>query len=328
MLFALFVALTASRVFTAPLWGDELRTWRDGIEKPLIDVVTWHHNNDHAPLGHLLARGGAAIFGVDHAWSLRLGAWLCALACVPAIWRLGRTLDSDAVGLLMAALLVVDPNIVFQSTQARMYPPLLLASILALTAAARLFRFTLHHLRGRAGGDGNACRRSRCSPSSLVNRPVVALADLRRPRCGPPHRDLRRRSQPTESTEWLGRPDRRRRRNGSRRTRHSQTLRQAQRRPDRRRASGQAVRAAGRRDACPHRRELDHRFARRMRDRRLRRHRPTSRPCGGVDARWRDRDERHRPAHRREISPGKFRAVSHRACSRRSSPASRRFSSS
>ena len=137
-LMALMASLTAPRVFTAPLWGDELRTWRDGIEKPLGDVVRWQHNADHAPLGHLLARGGAAAFGVERPWSLRLGAWLCGLACVPAIWRLGRTIESDTAGLLMAAFLVIDPNVVFQATQARMYPLLLLASIVALTAATRL----------------------------------------------------------------------------------------------------------------------------------------------------------------------------------------------
>ena len=129
------VAITAPRVFTAPLWGDELRTWRDGLDRPLMTLLTWQHNPDHAPLGHLLARGGAALFGVRHPWALRLGAWLCGLACVPMLWRLGRRVHSDAAGCLMGLMFVVDHTQVFQITQARMYPPMILASLVALTVA-------------------------------------------------------------------------------------------------------------------------------------------------------------------------------------------------
>jgi hypothetical protein len=137
-LLVLLACLTGPRVFMAPLWGDELRTWRDGIEKPLGDVLRWQHNPDHAPLGHLLARGGAAIFGVEHAWSLRLGAWLCGLACVPALWWTGRTIWSSGVGLFMAGMFAVDPNISFQMTQARMYAPLMLAGVVSIALAASL----------------------------------------------------------------------------------------------------------------------------------------------------------------------------------------------
>lgn len=145
MLTLALAIVTGTRVFGASLWGDEFRTWRDGIEKPLSLVVTWHHNPDHAPLGHLLARAGGAIFGVQHAWALRLGSWLCGLACVPMLWRLGRSIDRDEAGqprelagLLVALFFVVDPNIGFQMTQARMYAPLMLAAILATLAAVRL----------------------------------------------------------------------------------------------------------------------------------------------------------------------------------------------
>lgn len=133
LLMVVLALLTAKRTFTAPLWGDEMRTWRDGIEKPLTTVLTWQHNPDHAPMGHLLARGGAAIFGVEHAWSLRLGSWLCGLLCMPAIWWLGRTLWDGTVGLAMAVMATIDPNLAFQMTQARMYAPLLLTVIVSLT---------------------------------------------------------------------------------------------------------------------------------------------------------------------------------------------------
>ncbi len=138
-LILLFVVLsTAPRVFTSELWGDEFRTWRDGIEKPLSAVLTWHHNPDHAPLGHLLARTGAAIFGVEHPWALRLGNYLCGLLCVPALWWMGRTLSGNAVGLLAAGMFAVDPNCLFQITQARMYGALLLAGICAFTLAGSI----------------------------------------------------------------------------------------------------------------------------------------------------------------------------------------------
>lgn len=141
MLLALMVVLaviTGPRVFVEPLWGDEMRTWRDGVEKPLSALLTWQHNPDHSPLGHLLARAGGAIFGNEHAWALRLGPWLCGLACVPAIGWMGRTLGSPAIGLLMAMMLVADPNLGYQMTQARMYAPLMLATIIALACAGSI----------------------------------------------------------------------------------------------------------------------------------------------------------------------------------------------
>ena len=134
----LFAALTGPAMIRSPLWGDEFRTYRDGLEKPLSVVLLWHHNPDHAPLGHLMARAGAAIFGVQHAWALRLGSWICGLACVPAIFLMGRALWSPAAGLLMAMMLAVDPNLGFQMTQARMYAPLALAATVAMTLAGSL----------------------------------------------------------------------------------------------------------------------------------------------------------------------------------------------
>jgi hypothetical protein len=136
LLFILFN--TAPGVFRNELWNDEFRTWRDGIEKPLSAVLSWQHNPDHAPLGHLLARSGAALFGVENPWSLRLGNYLCGLLCVPALWWMGRTLASGAVGLVMAAFFAVDPNCMDQIILARMYGVLLLAGIIGVTLAGSL----------------------------------------------------------------------------------------------------------------------------------------------------------------------------------------------
>lgn len=138
LLLSFVIAVTGPNVFRAELWGDELRTWRDGIEKPLELVLTWKHNPDHSPLGHLSARAGAALFGVEHPWALRMGNWICGLLCVPALWWMGRTLASGGVGLLAAAMFSVDPNSMLQITQARMYGFLMLAGIVAFTLAGSI----------------------------------------------------------------------------------------------------------------------------------------------------------------------------------------------
>lgn len=129
---------TAPGVINNPIWNDEFRTWRDGIEKPLSLVLTWKHNADHSPLGHLSARAGAALFGVENAWALRLGNYVCGLLCIPALYWMGRTLVSNAVGLIAAAFFAVDPNCMLQITQARMYGFLLLAGTVAFTLAGSI----------------------------------------------------------------------------------------------------------------------------------------------------------------------------------------------
>lgn len=136
MLFVLFN--TAPGVFRNELWNDEFRTWRDGIEKPLSAVLTWQHNPDHAPLGHLLARAGVVIFGVDHPWALRLGNYICGLLCLPALYWMGRSLTSSAVGLIIAVFFAVDPNCMDQIVLARMYGIVLLAGIMSFTLAGSI----------------------------------------------------------------------------------------------------------------------------------------------------------------------------------------------
>lgn len=133
LLLIFVIGNTAPGVFGNELWNDEFRTWRDGIEKPLSLVLTWQHNADHAPLGHLSARAGAALFGVEHPWALRLGNYLAGLLCVPALWWMGLKLGSNRIGLIAAAFFAVDPNCMLQITQARMYGFLLLSGILAFT---------------------------------------------------------------------------------------------------------------------------------------------------------------------------------------------------
>ena len=69
---------------------------------------------------------------------MRLPSFICGILCIPAAFWLGRTIHGDSLGLVAATLVAVDPNMVDQSQQARMYTMLALVSMLALTQAIRL----------------------------------------------------------------------------------------------------------------------------------------------------------------------------------------------
>jgi len=88
----------------------------------------------------LLARLSMDLFGAEHIWAMRLPALLCGIACIPAAFWLGRKVHGDGLGLWMAALAAVDPNLIEQSQQARMYTLLALLLLLALGHALTLLR--------------------------------------------------------------------------------------------------------------------------------------------------------------------------------------------
>ena len=133
------VALRAWNVLERPLWEDEAYTWKDS-RVPLWWLVWWKHDPAHGPASHLLVRGSMELFGTDDVWAMRLPAFLCGILCIGVAFRLGRTIHGDALGLATAALVAVDPNMVDQSQQARMYTMLALASMLVLDQAIRVLR--------------------------------------------------------------------------------------------------------------------------------------------------------------------------------------------
>jgi hypothetical protein len=65
---------------------------------------------------------------------------LCGILCIPAAFYLGRIVYSRGLGLAAAALVAVDPNMVDQSQQARMYTMLALVWMLAAAMGIGLLR--------------------------------------------------------------------------------------------------------------------------------------------------------------------------------------------
>jgi uncharacterized membrane protein len=131
--------LRARDVVDRPVWEDEAYTWKDS-QVPLARLVWWKHDPAHGPASHLLVRLSMAVFGTDAPWAMRMPSLVCGILCVPAAVWLGRVVHGDALGLMAAALVAVDPNQVDQSQQARMYTMLALVTMLALGQAVRVLR--------------------------------------------------------------------------------------------------------------------------------------------------------------------------------------------
>lgn len=129
--------LRARDVVDRPLWEDEAYTWKDS-QIPLARLVWWKHDPAHGPASHLLVRLSMTVVGTDAPWAMRMPSLVCGILCVPAAFWLGRVIHGDALGLMAAALVAVDPNQVDQSQQARMYTMLALVTMLALGQAVRL----------------------------------------------------------------------------------------------------------------------------------------------------------------------------------------------
>lgn len=141
--------------FELPLWFDEADTWRSGVvdsprlnEEGLADAepmayrkfFNWTNHFETAPLSFLLARLSTDLFGTDAEWAMRMPSLIAGILCIPMMFLLGRVVHSDALGLLGAALIAVDPNMVDQSQQARMYAVMMLLTLIVLTWSIHLLR--------------------------------------------------------------------------------------------------------------------------------------------------------------------------------------------
>lgn len=122
-----------------PFW-DEVRTWQDS-RAPYLKILAWRHNPDHAPLSYLLVKASRQFLGfLGPDLSLRLPSMICGVLCVPAAYALGKRVWSKWAGVLMALFVAVDWNLIWQSTQARMYSMLMLITLLSLQLMVKLIR--------------------------------------------------------------------------------------------------------------------------------------------------------------------------------------------
>jgi hypothetical protein len=143
-LMVVMLLLIVPRGLSLAMYGDEIRTWRDSVQKTYIEILTWRHSTDHPPLSYLIIKATVDLFRSDAGWVMRLPSMLCGLLCVPIAYRLGRAVRGSTLGLILAACAAVDLNLVWQSQQARMYSMLMLVALLAQLMMVRILR------RGRA----------------------------------------------------------------------------------------------------------------------------------------------------------------------------------
>ncbi len=139
------------------MWFDEADTWRSAIGQTNEGIayskfLTWKVHFETPPLAFLIARLGADLFDPDkpadgaarvwrpRPWTLRMGALACGVALIPVVFLLGWVIHGPALGLLAAGVVAVDPNMVDQSHQCRMYGPLALLMVIGLIQAIVLLR--------------------------------------------------------------------------------------------------------------------------------------------------------------------------------------------
>lgn len=132
-------AIRAGAIVDRPLWEDESYTWKDS-QLPYHRLVWWKYAPHQGPLGYLAVKHSVQLFGTDAPWALRMPSLLCGMLCIPAAFWLGRIIHGPVLGLMAAALVAVDPNMVDQSQQARMYTMFALAWLLACGHAICLLR--------------------------------------------------------------------------------------------------------------------------------------------------------------------------------------------
>jgi len=135
LLSAVAVALRGWQLGRAPLWVDEAMSWHFS-RLPLADLAAGLLLDSGPPLYYLLLRAWTTLAG-DGELALRLPSALAGSALVPALWAVGRRTLGPPIGLAAAAIAALAPAAVAFSREARVYPLLSLAALLALHFSSR-----------------------------------------------------------------------------------------------------------------------------------------------------------------------------------------------
>jgi hypothetical protein len=124
----------------SPIPAEELRRYAEfddvpaGIGRVLRAVKL---SDSSPPLYYVLLHCWTRIWGTSDL-ALRMFSILCALACVPLVYAIGREVESPKTGLIAAALFAFAPVSVYYSAEGRMYSLLWLCIAGAAYATARL----------------------------------------------------------------------------------------------------------------------------------------------------------------------------------------------
>jgi hypothetical protein len=122
-----------------PLWIDEAAFWLSS-RAPLLAKLTWTHHYEHPPLAYMIEGWMFQLFGDRPEWLVRIPSFVFGLSCIPFAFLLGRAIGGNWMGVLTAALATVDPVMVEQAHQARMYSQFQALLLLTLLAAITLAR--------------------------------------------------------------------------------------------------------------------------------------------------------------------------------------------
>src|SRR6185312_16018225 len=134
----LAAALRFATLRTQSVWFDEAATW-DLVRRPFGAMLHGvAHGESTPPLFYVLEWGWTRVFGDGEAGLRSLPA-LAGLLTVPVARAIGRRAGQGrvAVGLAAAALVAVDPLLVWYSQEARSYALAVLLSALALAFLMR-----------------------------------------------------------------------------------------------------------------------------------------------------------------------------------------------
>src|SRR5438132_10072212 len=122
-----------------PLWVDEASFWKSS-HATMLDKLAWQHHYEHPPLAYMVEGWTFQWLGDHPEWTVRLPSFLFGVACIPLAFVLGRSIGGVEMGLLAATLAAVDPVMVEQSRQARMYSQFEALLLITLTVVIRMAR--------------------------------------------------------------------------------------------------------------------------------------------------------------------------------------------
>jgi hypothetical protein len=153
-LILLAAALRLTTLSEQGFWYDEAFTPVHVIHAGLgATLKSFVHSENTPPLWYLLAWADARVLG-DGALALRLPSAIAGIATVPVVWAIGNELSGRRAALIGAALVAVNPLLVWYSQEARAYGLFVLFAALAILCFARLLhepsgtRATLFALSG------------------------------------------------------------------------------------------------------------------------------------------------------------------------------------
>ena len=114
------------------LWYDEIAAMiSSSLFGPGPALGNYHALANHAFHSALAAISLQTLGATDAELALRLPAFLAGIACIPAMFALGRSIDGDRLGLLAATVMAVMPVAILESVEARGYSLMMLCAILA-----------------------------------------------------------------------------------------------------------------------------------------------------------------------------------------------------